>query len=91
MSQHKRRTPWLLLLAIGLTSAPGCGGNFRLPNLFHPGPTGPQRYDAVYHDPYPIDDLGPEVEGGRPREYQRPVPQVTRGRLFRPPPTCYGY
>lgn len=71
-----------VLLAGGMA---GCGPTFRMPNLFHPGPTAPQRYDAIYHDPYPLDDVGPEVVGGRPREYQRPVPPVTRGRLFRPP------
>lgn len=74
--------PLVVLLLGGL----GCNcSTWRMPNLFHPGSTGPQRYDAVFHDPYPLDDVGPEVVGGRPREYQRPVPEVTRGRLFRPP------
>lgn len=71
--------------ALAVAASVGCGPNFRMPNLFHPGPAGPQRFDAVYHDPYPLDDAGPAVVGGRPREYQKPVPEVTRGRLFRPP------
>ncbi|TWT35856.1 hypothetical protein KOR34_07510 [Posidoniimonas corsicana] len=77
-------------LALLLGCCSGCGSNFRMPNLFHPGPTGPQRYDAIYHDPYPLPDLGPEVVGGRPRVYQQPVPEVTRGRLFRPPQASAG-
>lgn len=75
----------MLLVVSACVAACGCGPRFRLPSLFHPGPTGPQQYDAVYHDPYPLDDVAPEVVGGRPREYQKPVPQVTRGRLFRAP------
>lgn len=66
--------------------ATGCGPTFRTPNLFHPGPAGPQRTEAIYHDPYPLDDVAPEIVGGRPREYQRPVPEVVRGRLLNAQP-----
>lgn len=86
MRSPKQIAPGRLLLALAaMIAATGCGPRFRVPNPFHPGATGPQRYDAVYHDPYPLDDIAPEIVGGRPREYQRPVPQVTRGRLFRAP------
>jgi hypothetical protein len=42
-----------------------------------------QRADAVVFDPYPLDDVGPPIVGGRPLGYQRPVPEVTRGRMYR--------
>lgn len=75
----------LFALAVVLLAA-GCSSTIRWPNWFHPGPTAYQRTNAVYTDPYPLDDVGPPVVGGRPRDYQRPVPEVTRGRLFTPPP-----
>ena len=73
-----------LVLAI----AAGCSPYTRVPQLYSPGNAATQRFDAVYHDPYPLEDVGPEVVGGRPREYQRAVPEVTRGRLFRPAQTA---
>lgn len=75
-----------LFAATTILLASGCSSTIRWPNWFHPGPTAYQRTNAVYTDPYPLDDVGPAVVGGRPREYQRPVPEVTRGRLFVPPP-----
>ncbi len=72
-------------MALLILGGLGCSSTTRMPNWFHPGATGPQRYDAIFHDPYPLDDVAPEIVGGRPREYQRPVPEVTRGRLFRAP------
>lgn len=71
-------------LAVAIACCTGCGGA-RMPSLFHPGTAGQQQYEAIYHDPYPLNDVAPEIVGGRPREYQREVPQVTRGRLFRAP------
>ena len=73
-----------LALMIGLFLAVGCGPNIRTPRLFSPGNAAQQRYDAIYTDPYPLDDAGPEIVGGRPRGYQRPVPEVVRGRLYNP-------
>ena len=67
--------------------AMGCSPYTRTPNFFHPGPVGPQRTEAIYHDPYPLDDVGPEIVGGRPRGYQRPVPEAVRGRLLDSQPT----
>lgn len=58
----------------------GCGPNVRKPNLFDPGNAATQRYDAIFHDPYPMPDVAPEIVGGRPRGYQQPVPEVARGR-----------
>jgi hypothetical protein len=54
--------------------------------LAHPGPTAYQRAAAIQHDPYLLDDVGPEVVGARPREYQRPLNEVQRARLAATPP-----
>ncbi len=72
------RRPLSIALCI---AALGCSPFTRRPNFLHPGPAGPQQVDAIYHDPYPLPDIGPSVVGGRPREYQQPVPEVVRGRL----------
>jgi hypothetical protein len=53
----------------------------RFPSLDNPGPAPYQRAAAIRHDPYPLNDVGPEIEGGRPREYQQPVNEVDRARM----------
>jgi hypothetical protein len=53
----------------------------RFPNLANPGPAAAQRAEAIYHDPYPLNDIGPEVIGGRPPGFQQPLVQVERDRL----------
>jgi hypothetical protein len=67
-----------LLLVAGLTMT-GC---YR-PNFRHPGNTPYQSHQATLHDPYPDDDLGPEVVGGRPREFQKPLAEPVRNRWLR--------
>lgn len=71
-----------LALAL-LTLAAGCNPYTRLPRLGSPGNTASQQLESIYHDPYPLDDAGPEVVGGRPLAYARPAPEVVRGRLLR--------
>jgi hypothetical protein len=67
------------------TTALGCTPEahryIRFPNLWSPGPAPYQRAEAIRHDPYPLNDVGPEIEGGRPREYQQPVNEVERARM----------
>ena len=59
----------------------------RLANsVAHPGPAAFQRDEAIKHDPYPLDDVGPEIVGARPREYQRPLNEVERARMDALPP-----
>ena len=69
----------LSLTAVGCTSE--IHRYMRFPNLYSPGPAPYQRAEAVRHDPYPLNDVGPEIEGGRPREYQQPVNEVERARM----------
>lgn len=78
------------ILATLLVVVCGCSNTIRWPNFLHPGPVGYQRHAALFHDPYPVDDMGPEIVGGRPREYQRPIPEVERAP-FAPPPIRPGY
>ena len=74
-----------------LISLCGCNSSIRWPDLWHPGPAGYQRHNALYHDPYPVDDMGPEIVGGRPRSYQRPIPEAERAQPLAPPPVRPGY
>lgn len=61
-----------------------CSPSVRTPQLYNPGPAGYQRFQATAgHDPYPLPDVGPEIEGARPREFQVPTPEVERARQFR--------
>ena len=40
-----------------------------------------QRSRAVTFDPYPLNDIGPEVVGGRPRGFMDPLAQPVRNEL----------
>lgn len=76
-------TTLVCLLAISGCS-PEAQRYIRFPNFAHPGPAAAQRADAIYHDPYPLNDVGPEVVGGRPLAYQQSLNEVDRARLERP-------
>lgn len=67
-----------LLLAAMVVSLCGCANMG--PNIFHPGPAPLQQARAMRFDPYPEPDVGPPVLGGRPREYQVPVPEPVRNQ-----------
>jgi hypothetical protein len=81
---------WPFLVAVAAGSSIGCTPEvhryIRFPDLAHPGWAHEQRGKAIEHDPYLVDDAGPEVVGGRPREYQRPLNEVERARMKAPPP-----
>lgn len=62
----------LICLFIACTS--GC--NLR-PDFGPPGTVYEQRNRAVVHDPFPVDNLGPSIEGARPMEYERPLSEPT--------------
>jgi hypothetical protein len=76
------------LAALVIATAGGCAPEVeRLrQSIAHPGPVAYQRDQAIQHDPYPLDDVGPEVVGARPREYLRPLNEVERARLAAPVP-----
>jgi hypothetical protein len=68
----------LILVALSLS---GCAS--MCPDWLRPGPIQYQRYNAMLHDPYPDNDAGPEVVGGRPREFQKPLAEPARNRYLR--------
>lgn len=76
------KTVTLAVLVLALFPGIGCaGGPFR--SWFAPpGTIQQQRARATLHDPYPDQDLGPEVVGGRPREFANQMPEPVRQRYF---------
>ena len=54
----------------------------RFPQIANPGPAPVQRMQAVQHDPYPLNDVGPEIVGGRPLGYQQGLTEVERAKLL---------
>jgi hypothetical protein len=74
---------WICLAASGPLLLAGCP-RIRMPDFYHPGSAGQQRAAALQFDPYPLDDVAPPVAGTRPREYDRPIPEVKRGQTYTP-------
>ena len=60
-------------IALPLLLCCGCAATF---NPGPPGTIGMQRERAVIHDPFPIDELGPPIMGGRPREFDLPLSEA---------------
>jgi len=75
---------FLALLVVLATGISGCK-SVAPPNWFHTGPAEYQQRRAEQFDPYPENEPGPEITGGRPREYEKPIPEVDRARW--PSPT----
>ncbi len=69
---------WAAVVAVTLVMNIGCG--FSKPRWWSPGTMGRQQNRAVAHDPYPDNQAGPEVVGGRPREYARQLPEAERSQ-----------
>jgi hypothetical protein len=67
----------LSLIAVVLL-LPICGGCLAMPNVVHPGSEPYQQARARIFEPYPENEPGPPVVGGRPREYQNPVAEPDR-------------
>ncbi len=51
------------------------------------GTTDRQKSRAVVHDPYTLNDIGPEVVGGRPREFMNPQAEAKRAHATPRPMT----
>jgi hypothetical protein len=66
---------WLGLLL----AAEGCAG-YGPVQILNPGTAEQQRAEAERFDPYPEQDLGPAVVGGRPRGYQVPPAEPKRAQ-----------
>lgn len=74
-----RKFAWLLCGACLVMSSFGCRGTDTAP-ILAPGTTKVQRERAQVFDPYPQTAVGPDVDGGRPREYMQPPAEPTRAR-----------
>lgn len=61
-----------------LVSCAGCAGRPGWGFSWGQGTIDRQKARAVVHDPYPLNDIGPEVVGGRPREYINPQAEPVR-------------
>jgi hypothetical protein len=75
------------VLALTATAG-GCSAEasryIHFPDFAHPGPAALQRAQAIQHDPYPLNDVGPEIVGGRPLAYQQSLTEEERA-LLKPP------
>lgn len=69
---------WAALVAVALVMTAGCG--WAKPRWFFPGAVERQQNRAVAHDPYPDNQAGPEIVGGRPREYSEQLPEAVRSQ-----------
>ncbi len=76
-------TRWLTL-ATAMAPLVACSPTIRQPQLLHPGPAPFQRNNAEQFDPYPANDVGPEIVGGRPPDYAIPPNEVERARQGMP-------
>ena len=74
------RSTKLLIVFCFFALAVGCARS--RPVLSPPGPIEQQQNAASYHDPYADNDLGPEVVGGRPRDFQKPNAEPVRNRWY---------
>jgi hypothetical protein len=70
----------MVLLACGPLVS--CSSTIRWPRFYGPGPAPAQQAQAERSDPYPIPDMGPEIVGGRPREFDKPRDEVRRSQEF---------
>jgi hypothetical protein len=70
----------LLILVVIAVCLPGCGVS--RPKLRAPGTVQQQRANAMMFDPFTDQDVGPEVVGGRPKDFQKPLSDPERSRLF---------
>lgn len=79
-----------IFAAAALVADAGCTPEahryIRFPNLFRPGTAAQQRAAAVEHDPFPENNIGPEIVGGRPLGYQAGVPEADRMTMNAVPP-----
>lgn len=69
-----------LFSAIALSSLLGCQRY-----QFSQSPLGTvheQRVRATIHDPWPDNDVAPEIVGGRPREFEKPQAEAERIPLY---------
>lgn len=83
MRSFRSSTPMHAAVIAALCCAgctPEARNYIRFPDLTHPGPAAYQQAQAIQHDPYPLNDIGPEVVGGRPLAFQQSLTEPARAR-----------
>ena len=76
---------WKIVIGASLlTQLTACSPTIRYPRLASPGTAPLQRYNAEQFDPYPQNDMGPPIVGGRPLDYAIPISEVSRSRQSMP-------
>ena len=73
------KTLRIILPAILLAGVAGCQG-VAGPTWGSPGTAALQQNRAERFDPYPENEAGPAIEGGRPHGFQTPPAEVRRSR-----------
>lgn len=99
MSRHVVELKIAILAALLTASCSlGCKGTPTGLRRWGGGPFGQgsvdvQKNRAVTFDPFPLNDIGPPIVGGRPREFANPLPEAARNELTALPPGSpfYGY
>jgi hypothetical protein len=75
------RLSWLPTTALLIVIASAGCRTTALPNLAHPGTTKQQQNRAIRYDPYPTsEEIGGNIDGLRPREYQVPISEPSRAQ-----------
>ncbi len=88
---HKSASAHLFLwgvLCLGCLGASGCNAS-RYSERFGLGTIERQKAKAAEFDPYPLNDIGPTVVGGRPPGFFNPLAEPRRNELMGRSPT-YG-
>jgi len=88
MANLSFRSAMLLIFAcLVVAGSSGCTSLVG-PDWFNPGSIREQRLRALVNDPYPDTHAGPEVVGGRPREFSESLPEPVKNRpnYYAPPP-----
>lgn len=79
------RRNWVFFVSsVMVVMLTACSPTIRMPRLESPGTAGFQRHNAEQFDPYPQNDMGPPIVGGRPPDYAVPRPAVERARMGMP-------
>lgn len=78
----ERRRHLLLLVLSLLVASNGCR-HVQLPGfLSPPGTARAQQARAAYQDPYADNVAGPEIVGGRPRDFQKQLAEPVRSNPY---------
>jgi hypothetical protein len=77
---HPLKSIFGQILALGaILGLSGCKTT-ETPNWLHPGSEQTQQARTLRYDPYPEPGIGTNVDGTRPRDFDKPTPEPERAR-----------